>query len=302
MSIDVFEEIKDLVTEAQNEKTKNIDAASVEEILYLINEEDNSVPSVVAKEIPYIAQAVDILVEAFKNGGRLFYTGAGTSGRLGVLDAAECPPTFGTTPEMIQGIIAGGIDALTIAVEGAEDNFEIGNNDLRNAGFTSADVVCAIAASKRTPYVLGAIDYANSIGAKSIFITCNPRIDIDTAVTVAICPVVGPEVIVGSTRMKAGTATKLVLNMLTTASMIRLGKTYGNMMVDLKMTSKKLEARAKKTVMMVTGLSYNESAQILVEADGHVKAALVMALAGVSLNEAKERLRKADGFIRTALG
>lgn len=301
MSNAVYNEIKNLVTEAQNEKTKHIDSASIEEILLLMNNEDSSIPSVVASEIPYIAKAVNILVEAFKNGGRLFYVGAGTSGRLGVLDASECPPTFGSNPEMVQGIIAGGYGALQSAVEGAEDNYEKGKEDLKNAGFTNKDVVCGIAASKRTPYVRGAVDYGNTVGAKSLFVTCNPREDFDIPVTVAMCLVVGPEVVMGSTRMKAGTATKLVLNMLTTAAMIRLGKTFGNMMVDLMMTSKKLEERAKKTVMMVTGLSYNESAKILKKANGHVKTALVMSLSDVSSEEARSRLAKADGFVRKAL-
>jgi len=301
MGKEIYDEIKDLVTEAQNEKTSRIDIADTTEILQLINNEDSTIPSIVAQEIPYIARAVDILVEAFKSGGRLFYVGAGTSGRLGVLDASECPPTFGSHPEMIQALIAGGYNALRFAAEGAEDNFEQGKTDLKNAGFTEKDVVCGIAASKRTPYVLGAVDYARSIAAKSLYVTCNPRENFDIAVDVAICPVVGPEVVMGSTRMKAGTATKMVLNMLTTASMIRLGKTYGNMMVDLMMTSKKLEERAKRTVTFVTGLSYEESADLLQQAKGHVKTALVMHLAGVSFDEAKKRLEQSDGFVRSAI-
>ena len=301
MGKDVYDEIKDLVTEAQNEKTRLIDSASTLEILQLINNEDKTIPEIVAAEIPYIVQAVDMLTEVFKSGGRLFYVGAGTSGRLGVLDASECPPTFGSDPDMVQGIIAGGYNALRIAVEGAEDNFEQGKTDLKNAGFKKGDVVCGIAASKRTPYVLGAVDYAKEIGAKSIYITCNPRENFNVPVDVAICPVVGPEVVMGSTRMKAGTATKLVLNMLTTAAMVRLGKTYGNMMVDLKMTSKKLEERAKRTVMVVTGLSYEDSAQLLQKAEGHVKTALVMHLANLSFDEARKRLRDSEGFVRSAI-
>jgi N-acetylmuramic acid 6-phosphate etherase len=301
MGKDVYNEIKDLVTEAQNEKTSKIDNASTLEILQLINDEDSTIPAIVTSEIPYITKAVDLLVETFKKGGRLFYVGAGTSGRLGVLDASECPPTFGSDPEMIQGIIAGGYSALRVAVEGAEDDFEQGKIDLKNAGFTVKDVVCGIAASKRTPYVLGAVDHARTIGAKSIYVTCNPRENFNVPVDVAICPVVGPEVVMGSTRMKAGTATKLVLNMLTTASMIRMGKTYGNMMVDLMMNSKKLEERAKRTVSVVTGLSYEESEELLQKAKGHVKTALVMHLAGVSYDIARKKLQEADGFVRKAI-
>ena len=301
MSHAVYDEIKDLVTESQNENTKNIDAASAEEILTLINREDQCVPFVVEKEISYLAKAVELVVSAFKKGGRLLYIGAGTSGRLGVLDASECPPTFGSDPNMVRGLIAGGYEALSSAKEGAEDEYEQGARDLQNAGVCKNDVVCGIAASKRTPYVVGAVEYAISIGAKTLYVTCNPRENFDIPVDVAICTVVGPEVIMGSTRMKAGTATKLVLNMLTTASMIRLGKTYGNMMVDLMMTSKKLEERSKRTVMLVTGLDYNESAKILTAANGHVKTALVMALAGVTLSEAQSRLKRADGFVRKAL-
>lgn len=301
MSKTVYDEIKNLVTEAQNTATKNIDTASVETVLTLMNNEDKQVPEAVDRELAYIAEAVKIIVKTFKKGGRLFYIGAGTSGRLGVLDASECPPTFGTDPAMVRGIIAGGDKALKSAMEGAEDDFDQGREDLKDAGFTSKDVVCGIAASKRTPYVIGAVEYARSIGAKTLYVTCNPRENFDIPVDVAICTVVGPEVVMGSTRMKAGTATKLVLNMLTTASMIRLGKTYGNMMVDLMMTSKKLEERSKRTVMLVTGVSYDESAEILKNANGHVKTALVMHLAGVSQEEAKARLVSADGFVRKAI-
>jgi len=301
MAKEVYDEIKDLVTEAQNEKTSKIDSASTLEILKLMNNEDAGIAASVAAEIPYIAKAVDLLVDTFKKGGRLFYVGAGTSGRLGVLDASECPPTFGTDPEMVQGIIAGGYGALRVAVEGAEDNFEQGKIDLKASGFSAKDVVCGIAASKRTPYVLGAVDFARSVGAKSLYLTCNPRENFDVAVDVAICPVVGPEVVMGSTRMKAGTATKLVLNMLTTASMIRLGKTYGNMMVDLMMNSKKLEERAKRTVMVVTGLSYEDSTKLLQLAKGHVKTALVMNLADVSYDIARQKLQESAGFVRKAI-
>lgn len=301
MSRQVFDEIKDLITESRNPATMAIDAKSTLEILQLINNEDRRIPDIVAAELPHIAAAVELLVAAFKNGGRLFYIGAGTSGRLGVLDASECPPTYGTDPEMIQGLIAGGFKALVRSQEGAEDKFEQGAQDLRDHGFTAKDVVCGIAASRRTPYVIGALTHARQVGGKTIYLICNPRTDITIPVDVAICPVVGPEVVMGSTRMKAGTATKLVLNMLTTTAMIRLGKVYENMMVDLQMTSKKLEERSKRTVMMVTGVSYEEAGRVLAQVEGHVKTALVMIIAGVSAGEAKRRLEQAGGFVRQAL-
>jgi N-acetylmuramic acid 6-phosphate etherase len=297
----VFEEIKNLVTEARNPASENIDGMTTEEILKLINREDATIPGIVEREIPYIAEAVELLVETFKNGGRLFYIGAGTSGRLGVLDAAECPPTFGTDPDMIQGIIAGGEKALVVAQEGSEDRAKQGAEDLIKRGFTQDDVACGIAASYRTPYVLSAIKKAKEIGSKTIYVTCNPRENLRLDVDIAICPVVGPEVVMGSTRMKAGTATKLVLNMLTTTSMIRLGKVYGNMMVDLQMNSRKLEERSKRTVMMVTGVDYHEASLMLDEAGGHVKTALVMILSNVNADEARKRLALCDGFVRRAI-
>ena len=213
MENDLFEQLKNLVTEKSNPNTLDIDSKSIQEILTIINNEDSNVPYAVKKEISYIKKAVEIVVDAFKKGGRLIYVGAGTSGRLGVLDASECPPTFGTDPEMIQGIIAGGYKALVRAQEGAEDKKEQGAIDLMNLNFTKNDVACGIAASRRTPYVVGAIEKAKQIGARTIYITCTPRSEMNLNVDVAICPVVGPEVIMGSTRMKSGTAQKLVLNM-----------------------------------------------------------------------------------------
>jgi N-acetylmuramic acid 6-phosphate etherase len=301
MSRQVFDEIKDLITEARNPATMDIDAKSTTEILQLINNEDRKIVDIVATEIPHIAAAVELIVAAFKIGGRLFYVGAGTSGRLGVLDASECPPTYGTDPEMIQGLIAGGYKALVRSQEGAEDKLEQGAQDLLDHGFTAKDVVCGIAASRRTPYVLGALTKAREAGGKTIYLICNPRSEITIPVDVAICPVVGPEVVMGSTRMKAGTATKLVLNLLTTTAMIRLGKVYENLMVDLQMTSKKLEERSKRTVMMVTGVSYEEASRALEQAGGHVKTALVMILAGVNMDEAQRRLERASGFVRQAI-
>lgn len=298
---DLFIELSGLITETRNQNTMEIDSKSIPEILQLINAEDKTVPGAVEKEIPYIAQAVEILVNCFKNGGRLFYIGAGTSGRLGVLDASECPPTFGVKPELIQGIIAGGYKALIAAQEGAEDRSEVGARELLEHGFTQNDVACGIAASRRTPYVVGAIEQARKIGAKTLYITCTPRSEMKIEVDVAICPVVGPEVIMGSTRMKAGTAEKLVLNMLTTTAMIRLGKVYKNMMVDLQMTSKKLEERSKRTLMIVTGIDYETAEKVLAAAHGHVKTAVVMILAKISREEAIERLKRHDGFVRQAI-
>lgn len=301
MQENLFDQLKSLVTESRNPASEEIDSKSVEEILRIISDEDKKVAFIVEDEIPYIAQAVEIVVDTFKQGGRLFYIGAGTSGRLGMLDAAECPPTYGTDPEMVQGVIAGGPEALIRAQEGSEDREEMGVKDLLDHGFTANDVACGIAASWRTPYVVAAVRKAREIGGKTLYVTCNPRSELKIDVDVAICPVVGPEVIMGSTRMKAGTATKLVLNMLTTTAMIRLGKVYGNMMVDLQMTSRKLEERSKRTVMMVTGVAYEEAERALKEAGGHVKTAIVMILGKVDADEARARLKASDGFVRQAL-
>ncbi|MCJ7552793.1 MAG: N-acetylmuramic acid 6-phosphate etherase, partial [Ignavibacteriaceae bacterium] len=279
-----------------------IDAKSTLEILEIINEEDKIVPFAVEKELPYIEKAVDTIVHALKNGGRLLYFGAGTSGRLGVIDASECPPTFGTPYGMIEGFIAGGMEAMFRAQEGAEDFEENGAKDVIKAQVTDKDVVCGIAASRRTPYVVGAVKKAKELGAKTLFVTTNPRKDFNIeGVDVAICPYIGPEVVMGSTRMKSGTAQKLVLNMLTTASMIRMGKVYENMMIDLQMTNKKLVERSKKIVMTITGLSYDDAAVYLEKAKGHVKTALVMIKAKVNYDEAQRRLEKADGFVRKAI-
>lgn len=298
----VFNEIKNLLTEQRNPNTMDIDAKSTLDILKIINDEDKKVPFAVEKEIPYIAQAVEFVVESFKNGGRLFYFGAGTSGRLGVVDAAECPPTFGTPPEMVQGFIAGSREAMFVAQEGAEDKEENGANDVIEANVTSKDTVVGIAASRRTPYVVGAIKKAKELGAKTVFITSNPRREFNIKeVDVAICPEVGPEVIMGSTRMKSGTAQKLILNMITTTAMIRIGKVYENMMIDLQMTNQKLVERSKRVVMIITGVSYEEAAKYLEMARGNVKTALVMILAKVSYEEAVKRLQLSDGFVRKAI-
>jgi N-acetylmuramic acid 6-phosphate etherase len=301
-SASLFDELQALATEQRNPHSRHIDTASVREILEVINTEDHRVPLAVRREIPHIARAVEIVVEAFQNDGRLFYVGAGTSGRLGVVDASECPPTFGSDPERVQGIIAGGRDAVFRSKEGAEDRPEDGAAALDRRGVAAPDVVCGIASSGRTPYVLGAVAHArDGLGCPTLFVTTVPRADFSVEVDVAICPEVGPEVVMGSTRMKSGTAQKLVLNMLSTAAMIRLGKVYENMMVDLQRTSEKLVERAHRTVMMVTGVDYERAGTLLDAADGHVKTALVMDLAGVDAASARQRLDAADGFVRRAL-
>lgn len=298
----IFEELNDLTTEQRNSRSMDIDSSSALKILKVINEEDKTVPLAVEKELKYISQAVDVIVDAIKSGGRLLYFGAGTSGRLGVIDASECPPTFGTPVGLIEGYIAGGREAMFRAQEGAEDYEENGAKDVLSAKVTNKDVVCGIAASRRTPYVIGAVKKAKELGAKTLYITTNPRESFNIKeVDVAICPYVGAEVIMGSTRMKSGTAQKLVLNMLTTAVMIRLGKVYENMMIDLQMTNKKLVERSKKIVMTITGVSYEEAEDYLKRADGHVKTALVMIKAGVDTKEAKQRLEKTEGFVRKAI-
>ncbi|MBI4428919.1 MAG: N-acetylmuramic acid 6-phosphate etherase [Ignavibacteriales bacterium] len=306
---DLFEQLEKLTTEQRNSASMDIDGKTVAEILAIMSAEDEKVPAAVKTQIPYIAKAVESVVRAFKEGGRLLYVGAGTSGRLGVLDAVECPPTYGTDPEMVQGMIAGGEKAMFKAQEGAEDKEEFGANDIDKKKVGKKDIVCGIAASIRTPYVIGAVKRAKQRGATTIYVTTNPRskfqspefAELASAVDMAICSEVGPEIVMGSTRMKSGTAQKLVLNMITTAAMIRLGKVYENMMIDLQMTNQKLKERAKRVVMTITGVPYDEAAKYLEEAEGHVKTALVMIKSGVSKAEAHVRLKKADGFVRAAI-
>lgn len=297
----LFEQLRGLATEQRNPHSMHIDSASTTEILDIINTEDHLVPVAVRRELPHIARAVDLVVEAMKEGGRLIYVGAGTSGRLGILDASECPPTFGTPAELVQGLIAGGTEAVFRSREGAEDRPADGARALDELPIRPADVVCGIAASQRTPFVIGAVAHARARGCRTVFVSCVPRAEFGLEVDVAICPYVGPEVIMGSTRMKSGTAQKLVLNMITTASMIRLGKVYENMMVDLQMTNAKLVERSKRTVMTVTGIDYESATRLLDDAGGHVKTALVMHLAGLSAAEARLRLEAAGGFVRQAL-
>lgn len=305
----LFEQLTRLSTEQQNPASMDIDARPIDEILRIMSVEDKRVAIAVENELPFIAKAVEIVVRAFKRGGRLLYAGAGTSGRLGVLDAVECPPTYGTPHEMVQGMIAGGEKAMFRAQEGAEDKEENGAHDVNERNVNDKDVVCGIAASLRTPYVVGAVKRAKQLGAKTLYVTTNPRdkvyspefTELAQAIDVAICPEVGPEVIMGSTRMKSGTAQKLVLNMITTTAMIRLGKVYENMMIDLQMTNQKLRERAKRVVMTITGVGYDEAAEYLGKAGGHVKTALVMIKARVDREEAQRRLQRADGFVRAAI-
>lgn len=297
----LFTQLQTLSTEQRNPRTMGIDTAPLGEVLRLLHEEDQRAVDAVTPELPYVEKAVEIVERAFRSGGRLFYVGAGTSGRLGVLDAAECPPTFGTPPELVQGLIAGGREAMFQAQEGAEDHEPNGAEAIDAAGVTERDVVCGIAASRRTPFVVGAVARAREIGARTLFVTCNPRSQFSLDVDVAICADVGPEPIMGSTRMKSGTATKLVLNMISTATMIRLGKVYENMMVDLQMTNQKLVERSKRIVMTVTGADYEAAGATLDAAGGHVKTALVMLLADVDAATARERIERADGFVRHAV-
>ncbi|MBC7790482.1 MAG: N-acetylmuramic acid 6-phosphate etherase [Anaerolineae bacterium] len=291
------------VTERRNPRTAAIDLASPEEIVDLITAEDQSVPLVVATQREAIVRAIQITEETFRRRGRLFYVGAGTSGRLGVLDAAECPPTFGTDPEMVQGIIAGGLPALTRAQEGAEDRPDGARRDIDEHGVRDIDFVIGIAASGTTPYVRSAIQRARELGASTGIIACSPPPpEVLDMVDVAILPITGPEVVTGSTRMKAGTATKLVLNMITTGAMIRMGKTYGNLMIDLRATNDKLKDRSERIIMEVSGVERPEARQFLDSAGGSVKTALVMQKLGATREQAETALAEAGGVIRRVVG
>jgi len=290
-----------LTTEKRNTRSRDIDRRSALEIVDIIGAEDAKVVPAVRKERRRIAAAADLIAESFARGGRLFYVGAGTSGRLGVLDASECPPTFGVPPSLVQGIIAGGRRALVRAIEGAEDYAGDGARALDKRGVKSRDVVVGIATCGVTPFVLGALKRARKIGSPTVFITCSPQVKREVNADVVICPVVGPEVVTGSTRMKAGTATKLVLNMLTTTAMIRTGKVYGNLMVDLTVTNEKLRDRSERIVMGITGLSRRGARALLRRADGRLKVALVMHLRDVARDEARKLLKAAGGMLRKAI-
>ncbi len=302
MPEELLSELQSLITEGRNPDSERLDAMSTREILETLNREDVSVPAAVKRVIPDIEKAVEIIVEAMRNGGRLFYIGAGTSGRLGVLDAAECPPTFGSVPELVQGFIAGGYGALVKAVEGAEDDTKGSLEFLQKQKLSKLDCICGIAASKRTPFVRGGLKYGKSVGARTILVTCNPPQQADNDIDVVIAPVTGPEMLTGSTRLKAGTATKLVLNMLTTTTMVRLGKCYGNMMVDLRATSDKLRERARAMLMLFTGVDYSEAKRLLQEANGELKPAIVMQVLRVDAGEALKRLASAEGQLRKVVG
>ncbi|MDC1067668.1 N-acetylmuramic acid 6-phosphate etherase [Candidatus Kapabacteria bacterium] len=297
----IFEEISKLSTEQINQNTTEIDVLPVEDCLKLINEEDKVVAFKVETFIPKIKIATNFVINAFKNGGRLIYIGAGTSGRLGVLDAVECPPTFGANPEMVKGIMAGGNQAMFLAQEGAEDSKQLAREDLINEKINKNDVVCGLAASGRTPYVIGGLDYAKSTGCKTILISTSEIFDKNIQADVLINPILGPEAIMGSTRMKSGTAQKMILNMITTVAFVKLGKTYNNIMVDLQMTNQKLKERAKKTIITVCEVDYHTAEQFLKKADNHVKTAIMMLLANVSKEKAKSMLELSDNKIKTAL-
>ncbi|HUS47535.1 MAG TPA: N-acetylmuramic acid 6-phosphate etherase [Phycisphaerae bacterium] len=290
-----------LTTERPNARSRNIDRSSTLQIVDIINAEDRKVAPAVGRQRRRIAAAVELIVKAFRGGGRLIYVGAGTSGRLGVLDAAECPPTFGTRPSMVRGIIAGGRRALVRAVEGAEDDAAAGRAAMDDNAVGPRDAVVAIATSGITPYVRAALARARRRRARTIFITCSPQVTRYTRADVIINPVVGPEVVTGSTRMKAGTATKLVLNTLTTAAMIRMGKVHGNLMVDLKATNAKLRDRARRIIQALTGLSRAEALRLLRRARGEVKPAVVMHVRKVGLKQAGRLLRDCGGSLRRTM-
>ena len=291
-----------MTTERRNPRTMQLDTMSELEIVTVMNEEDARVPLAIAKKLPQIAQAAHWAAEAFTQGGRLFYMGAGTSGRLGVLDAAECPPTFGVDPGMVVGLIAGGEKAFIKAVEGAEDDRALGQSDLEAHDLTAKDVVIGIAASGRTPYVLGGLAYARSVGCRTAAIACNPGSAVGKAADLAIEVEVGPEVLTGSTRLKSGTAQKLILNMISTASMVRAGKAYQNLMVDVMQTNAHLHVRAENIVIDATGVERAEARRAIDAAGGSVKCAITMLLAGCDADEARRRLDEAKGHVRAAIG
>lgn len=292
---------KRFVTERQNAKTMDIDLKSPHEIVKIMNEEDRNVVYAVEKELDKIAIAVELIVKAFNNGGRLIYTGAGTSGRLAILDASECPPTFGTNSDMVVGLIAGGEKALLNAIEGAEDDYEQGKKDIEGINISSKDVVIGVTASGRTPYVIGAMELAKEIGAATVSISCNEAIELSEIADISINLIVGPEVITGSTRLKAGTAQKMVLNMFTTASMISIGKTYTNLMVDIQATNKKLIERSKRIITTVTDVSEAVANEMLIETNNNVKLSIFMILSSLPKETAINILNENKGFIRKAL-
>jgi len=295
-------DLSSLATELRNPASTEIDTLDTVDLVSVINEEDRKVAAAVSEELPNIAAAVDAITSALRDGGRLVYVGAGTSGRLGVLDASECPPTFNTDPDLVIGLIAGGDHALRHPIEHVEDQPESGAKALQDIGLTMRDVVVGIAASGRTPFVLGAIQYARSVGTTTVGLSNSPDSALAAVADLAITPVVGPEVITGSTRMKAGTAQKMVLNMLTTATMVKLGKTYGNLMVDVQPTNAKLRERAVRIVREATGADDSHARDALERAAGDVKSAIVALVLGIDATAARSRLDTANGVVRRALG
>ncbi|WP_195955289.1 N-acetylmuramic acid 6-phosphate etherase [Clostridium saudiense] len=293
--------LENLTTESRNSSSLNIDKVSTLDMVKIINNEDKKVALAVEKELVKIAEAIDGIVSGMQKGGRLIYIGAGTSGRLGILDASECPPTYGVSEELVQGVIAGGTEAIFRAKEGAEDSKELAIEDLKSKNITENDTIVGLAASGRTPYVIGGLEYANKIGALTVSITCNANSEVAKVSKVSIAPVVGAEVVTGSTRMKAGTAQKLVLNMLSTGTMIKLGKVYGNLMVDVRATNKKLVERAKKIVCEATGVDREVAEKVLKETNYDVKLSILMILTGLDINEAKEKLTQNKGYIAKAM-
>lgn len=295
-----MDDLSQLLTEARNPATERLDGLTTLDLVRVLHSADSEAIVAVTSELPHIAAAIDALVQRLQQGGRLFYLGAGTSGRLGVLDASECPPTYNTPPDLVQGLIAGGDSALRSSVERAEDNEEQGRLDLKAHGFSSKDVLVGIAASGRTPYVLGGVKYAREVGALTVGLSCVPGSSLAKAAEMEITPATGPEPVTGSTRMKAGTATKLVLNMLSTGTMVRLGYVFGNLMVNVQPTNEKLRDRGARIITTITGLSYNEAAALLKSA-GSVRTAIVMQRFGISRGEAEKKLEAARGRLRVAL-
>ncbi|MDD1368774.1 N-acetylmuramic acid 6-phosphate etherase [Bacillus sp. MHSD_36] len=293
--------LENLSTEHRNEKTMNLDEMSIKEVLQSMNEEDRTVALAVENEIEEIEKVVQIVIKSFEEEGRLIYIGAGTSGRLGILDAVECPPTFGTDDKMVQGFIAGGLKAFTKAVEGAEDREELAEEDLKSIGLNEKDTVIGIAASGRTPYVIGGLKYANSVGASTASISCNKNAEISKYAKLNVEVETGAEILTGSTRLKAGTAQKLVLNMISTASMIGVGKVYKNLMVDVQSTNEKLVERSKRIIVEATGVSYEVAGEYYEKAERNVKAAIVMVLLRCEYGEALKKLKEAKGFVKKAL-
>lgn len=294
-------QLDSIFTEQRNENTANIDQMETLEMLRLINREDQKVALAVEKVLEQIAKAVDVISEKLYQGGRLVYCGCGTSGRLGILDAVECPPTFGTDPDLVVGLIAGGTQAFVKAVEGAEDDFDLGRKDLQAIDFSEKDVLVGIAASGRTPYVLGAMEYARGLGTTVIAVTCCPGSAVDRSAHIGIAPVPGPEVITGSTRLKSGTAQKMVLNMLSTGSMIKLGKVYGNLMVDVKATNEKLVERAVSIVRSAAGCSDEQARNALGQCGWSAKPAILMLRCQMDAEQAMRVLKQADGRVRKAI-